>query len=193
VQPVKLRKALPVLRVVVAVALLAAAILMWQNMPTKTQIWAPIAIDATMGERAVGRNLAVTVHRVDLADAVTFAQRGKFVRVPATAAWLVFSLTYEALHEIDAAPKFQLVTEGRTYESTVGNFSGTYPPGVTKRGVAAFELPDVPAEAVLKIANKTTEKWGNAIDAPLDSQISLPVDLGALTVERSVDLDELSQ
>lgn len=186
------RTLLPAARVGLALALLAAAMLLWQNMPTKTDTWAPIAVDARVGERAVGRDLAVTVHSVELVRALTLQQRGQPVRMPATAAWLVFSLSYEPLHN-DGRPVLQLVADGRSYRSNLGSFSGpAVAAGTSKRGVAAFELPNIPAAAVFKVANQTRERWGNPLDAPLDSQIALPVDVAALSLHDSADLDALA-
>ncbi len=190
--PAPLRAVAPVARVLLAVALLGAAMLLWKNMPTKLDTWAPIAVDARVGERAVGRDLAVTVHSVDLGRALTFQQSGAPTRLPATGAWLVFTLTYEPLHDHDGRPVVRLVADGRTYQSTVGSLRGPpVPIGVPKNGVVAFELPDVPAAAEFKVANQTQEKWGNPLNAPLDSQISLPIDVAALPVRDAVNLDEL--
>jgi len=186
------QRLLPVGRALLAVALLAAAMLLWKNMPTKMDTWAPIPVEARVGERAIGRDLAVTVHSVDLVRAVTFAQSGQLTRVPATAAWLVFSLTYEPLHDRDGRPAMRLVADGRTFQSSIGNFRGPpVPIGVPKTGVAAFELPSIPAAAEFKVANQTQEKWGNPLNAPLDSQISLPIDVAAMPLEDAVNLDEL--
>ncbi len=186
------RNLLSVGRVVLAVALLGVAVALWKNMPTKLDTWAPIAVEASIGQRAVGRDLAVTVHRVEVARAVEFDQGGQLRRVPATAAWLVFALSYEPLHDFDNSPQLRLVTSGRTYESNIGSLGqGPHPVGVEKRGVAAFELPEVPSEAVLQVANTTREKWGNELNAPLDSQISLRVDVGALPLQDAVNLDDL--
>lgn len=186
------RTLLPPAQVGLALALVAAAMLLWKNMPTKTDTWAPIAVDARVGERVVGRDLAVTVHRVDLVSALTLQQRGQPVRVPATAAWLVFSLTYEPLHN-DGRPVLQLVADGRNYQSNLGSFRGpAVAAGTSKRGVAAFELPNIPAAAVFKVANQTRERWGNPLDAPLDSQIALPVDVAALSLHDAADLDALA-
>ncbi len=188
-----IRTVAPVARLILAAALLGIAMLLWKNMPTKMDTWAPIAVEARVGERSVGRDLAVTVHSVHLARAVTFQHTGQPARLPATAAWLVFDLTYEPLHDGDGRPMLQLIADGRNYKSNVGSFRGPrIPIGMPKRGVAAFELPNIPAAADFTVANQTQEKWGNPLDAPLDSQISLPIDVAGLSLQDSVDLDELA-
>jgi hypothetical protein len=185
------------IRIAVTVVLLAAAALMWHHMPTKLQTWAPISVNAQVGERAQGRDLAVTVHRVGLARALTTTtSTGELQNVPATAVWLVLAVTYEGLHSVDPVPKFELEATGRTYTNYVQTLDSFQLVGVPERGVIAFELPEVPRAAVLTATNQVLDKYRNELRAPLDSQITVPIDLSTTAVQSgtavvdTIDLDE---
>ncbi len=180
-----------------AAALLVAAALVWNLLPTKMQTWAPITVEAAMGERAQGRDLAVTVHTVESARSITFSQGGTPVQVPAKAVWLVIDLTYEPLVSANPRPTFELVTDGgrvyTTYLGSLGNDGVFESAGVPHRGVVAFELPAVPVQAELTVANKAEDRYENSLDAPLDSKIVVPLDLSKVTVADTVDLDAMGR
>jgi hypothetical protein len=186
-----MRTAAPALRVALAVAMLALTAWLWGHLPTKMQSWAPIVVHGTTGERVDGRNLAVTVHSVQLAREVTFASDGVPVVMSTTGVWMVISLTYETLVSAEA-PAFQLRADDRTFEAPLTGFPTRLAPGLPDHSVVTFELPTVPVEAELLVYNKAADTYGNPQVAPLDSQLSVPLELPG-RAERSVDLSAVAE
>lgn len=171
-------------------ALLAVTAALWLHIPTKVQSWAPIPVNATVGERAAGRDLALTVHRVGLAREVATTHDGTAKRLPASGVWLVIALTYEGLRSVDPVPVFTVTADGRTFTHYLNSLDSFQLVGVPEHGVIAFELPDVPRAAVLTAANRVLDKYRNELDAPLDSRITVPLGLSGVAVDDRVDLDE---
>jgi len=128
-------------RYVLAATLLFTAGLMWSWMPTKLQSWAPIEVPGTVGQRVVGRDIAVTVHRVYLAHEVTGNGDHGLNRFPSKGVWLVMMISYEPLHEI-SSPNIQVRADGRTFSTNVSGIgSRATQPASPSRGPVAFELP----------------------------------------------------
>ncbi|TRW82753.1 hypothetical protein FK535_12380 [Mycolicibacterium sp. 018/SC-01/001] len=164
----------PAARLVIAAAMLAAATWLWLQLPTKMQSWAPIEVTGAVGEHVEGRNLAVTVHDVQLARVITFTNDGVPVRMSTDGAWLVTVLSYEPLLSAES-PVFELTADGRRFTSPLSGFDRNAPPGLTQRSVVAFEVPTVPTLAELLVYNKTIDQYGNPMPAPLDSAIAVPL------------------
>lgn len=175
-------------RVLLALALLATAVFIWSKMPTKLQSWAPIVERGSVGNPVAGRNLRVTVHNVALADQLTFTQRGATERVTTTGVWVVFDVSYETI-DIFAAPQFAVEAGGRSFTAYFGGFRGDVDPGFPERAPVAFEIPKNPSSATLLVSNQANDRYGNALNAPLDSQIAVTADLSGAQVAHTVDLD----
>jgi hypothetical protein len=175
-----------------AVALLATAVVTWSTMPTKLQSWAPIVEHGALGEQVSGRNLTVTVRNAVLTREVTMSTRGKTERVPTSGVWLVLDVSYTTIDTFDK-PTFQLDAGGRHFTAYFGGFNADVGPGITDSAPVAFELPEKPSSATVLVFNSVTDKYGNKLTAPLDSQISVEVDLVGAPVTRSVDLDLVGQ
>lgn len=182
------RRLLPVARVLAAAAMLAAATWLWLQLPTKMQSWAPIEVTGAVGEHVEGRNLAVTVHDVQLARVVTFTNDGVPVRMSTDGAWLVVVLSYEPLLSAES-PVFELTADGRRFTSPLSGFARNAPPGLTQRNVVAFEVPAVPTSAELLVYNKTADRYGNPMPAPLDSAIAVPLQVSVEALPQ-LDLDK---
>ncbi len=119
------RKALlPAGRMALAVALLATAGLMWSWLPTKLQSWAPIDVRGNVGQRVVGRDIAVTVHKFYLAHEVTAKGEHGLNRFPSKGVWLVMALSYEPLLKPES-PRFRLQADGRTFSLTCPDSAAT--------------------------------------------------------------------
>ncbi|MDG4663380.1 hypothetical protein [Mycobacterium sp. 236(2023)] len=183
--------AAPALRIALAVAMLALTAWLWANLPTKLQSWAPIAVDGVVGERVEGRNLAVTVHEVRLAREITFSNDGVPVVMSTSGAWLVIGLTYESLLSVES-PAFKLLADGRTFEAPLDGFPTRVAPGLPDHSVVAFEIPTLPRQAELLAYNKAVDTYGNPQVAPLDSQVSVPLEVPA-DAEATVDLTEVAE
>jgi hypothetical protein len=180
----------------VAVVFLIAAALIWQQLPNKLQSWAPITVQGKVGERIEAREFAVTVEKSILASAITYGEYGEIRDYPGT--WVVVVVTYETL-TAPARPQFELEALGNRYPNyrqahDAVEFHTTGPvgeqPGLPKRGVIAFELPTQPEGADLLVTNKSSDKYGEPLYAPLDSQVSIRLNLTDPPQPR-VDLDTL--
>lgn len=178
----------PLARAALAVAMLASAAWLWSHLPNKMQSWAPIAVQGKVGERTEGRNLAATVHDVQLGRQIHFSNHGVPIEMSTSGVWLVVTLSYEPLLSTES-PATVLVADGRSFESPLSGLSSSAPAGLTKRSVVAFEVPERPATAELLISNKTQGQWGTIMQAPLDSQIHVPLTVPG-DVEESIDLNK---
>ncbi len=179
-------------RYVLAAALLLTAGLMWSWLPTKLQSWAPIEVPGTVGQRVVGRDLAVTVQSAYLAHEVTANGETGLNRFPSTGVWLVMMISYEPLHE-PQSPNFQLRADGRTFSTNVSGIgSRSTQPVTPARGPVAFELPAAPRNATLLVANRLVDNDFQEMIAPLDSQIAVTIPLTGTMIQASLNLSELS-
>lgn len=183
-------------RFVAAAVLLVTAALVWQMMPNKLQSWAPIAEKGRVGERIVGREFAVTVDQSILTNRITYAEYSDIHDYPGI--WVVVVVTYESL-TMPAWPQFELATLGKRYTSfrqahKAVEFQTTgatgEQPGLPKRGVLAFQVPSIPDRAELLVTNRSADKFGESMYAPLDSQIVVQLTLDD-PPKPSVDLDNL--
>jgi len=176
---------------VCAAVLLLGAALLWQQMPDKLQSWGPIPVRANVGERAEGRNLAVTVHSTRLAREVTFGSGDDVKMLPGF--WVVSIVSYESLAE-PARPRFGLEALGRTYSTSLNGFEmlTDTQPGFIQRSVLAFETPEFPAVATLVVKNVSRDRFGNDVNAPLDSEIRIGLSWEGEPA-RSVDLDTAAE
>jgi hypothetical protein len=184
------RSLVPAARLLLAAAMLATAAWMWGHLPTKMQSWAPIAVHGTVGERIEGRNLAVTVQDIQIGREATFTNSGAPVRMSTTGVWLAIGLDYGTLLT-DESPAFILRADGKSFESPLSGFGDHAVPGLTDRGVLAFELPEKPSRAELLVYNKTPDRWGNPMESPLDSQISVSLQIPQ-DVQDSLNLDKVA-
>ncbi len=184
------------MRLVMAVVLLVAAALVWLTLPNKLQSWAPITEKGTVGERVVAREFAVTVEQSILTNRVTYTEYADPHDYPGI--WVVVVVTYETL-TTPAWPRFELEALGKRYtnfrqahKAVEFRTTGTNgeQPGLPKRGVIAFELPAVPKSAELLVTNRSADKFGEPLYAPLDSQIAVQLNLDD-PPRPSVDLDVL--
>lgn len=175
-------------RVLLALALLATAVFIWSRMPTKLQSWAPIVEHGRVGEQISGRNLRVTVHDVALATELIFTEDGVAQHVPTTGVWIVLDVSYETI-DMFAEPEFALDAGGRHFRAYFGGFRGDVDPGFPERAPVAFEVPEKPSSATLLVSNEATDRYGNTLNAPLDSQIAVTADLTDTPLAPIIDLD----
>ena len=173
-----------------ALLLLAATAVMWKQMPTTVESWAPITVDGAVGERTIGRNIEVTVVDARQAKTVTFSSRGTVTRLSSSGAWLVLTVTYGPTVK-PASPSFALEVGKRTYVPHVTTFGASdEQPDLPRTGLAVFELPATVRSATLLVANETMDIYGNRLTAPLDSQIEVPLTLEGQPAG-SLDLDQV--
>jgi hypothetical protein len=183
---------LPVARTVLAAALLITAGAMWAWLPTQLQSWAPIDVHGAVGQRIVGRNIVVTVHRTYLAREVTARGEKGLNRFPSKGVWLVMMVTYEP--KLDPqSPRFDLKADGNTFDTNLSAFHHMAQPDMPESGPLAFELPKQPQSATLLVSNVLTESTMAKMDfAPLDSRIAVDIPLSGVVPAVSLNLNELS-
>jgi hypothetical protein len=180
-------------RYMLAAVLLLSAGLMWSWLPTKVQSWAPIEVHGTVGQRIAGRDLAVTVQSAYLAHEVTANGDNGLNHFPSKGVWLVMMISYEPLHE-QQSPNLQLRADGRTFISNISEIgSHAAQPASPTHGPIAFELPAVPHNATLLVANRLVDNNFQETVAPLDSQIVVMIPLAGQVPQASLNLSELSQ
>lgn len=180
----------PVAKMISTAAMLVLAAWMWSHLPTRLQSWGPIAVNGAVGERIEGRNLAVTVSQVKLGREALFTNDGVPQRMPTGGVWVVIGLEYQTLLTSES-PAFILRADGRAFESPLSGFGMNASPGLEAHSVVAFELPEIPSTAELLVYNKTPDRWGNPMHAPLDSQIAIPIPLPEYADE-TVNLNDLA-
>ncbi len=183
---------LPAARAALAVVLLITAGAMWAWLPTKLQSWAPIDIHGTVGQRVVGRNIIVTVHRTYLAHEVTARGQRGLNRFPSKGVWLVMMVTYEPKLN-PQSPRFDLTADGNTYDTNLSALGHLVQPDLPDSGPLAFELPKKPQSATLLVSNVLSESSMAKMDfAPLDSRIAIDMPLSSVVPSASLNLNELS-
>lgn len=187
------RKALlPTARGVLAVALLLAAGVMWSWLPTKLQSWAPIDVHGTVGQRIVGRDIIVTVHRTYLAREVTAKGPNGVNRFASKGVWLVMMVSYQPAFT-PQSPRFDLLADGNTFDTNLSAFHHLVQPDLPQSGPLAFELPKTPQRATLLVSNGLSESSMAKMDfRPLDSRIAVDMPLSGVAPAVSLNLDELA-
>lgn len=162
---------------------------------------APHPVAAVIGEPAVGRNIAATIHGLTIADRVSSGPWS------AEGTWLVVELdAWVVKRENEAMIGAAILTVGdRTFTASdrPGHYSSKatlYRHGLNldlpQSGSIAFELPsdvltdDGAADAMLQLAFGGSNGAEQSVRAGIiaDSVIELPVDLPALTREDSLEL-----
>ena len=142
---------------------------------------------ATIGQPIEGRNIAITVHEVHLAEAISTSTGWS-----ADGTWFVVDLDAAAVvTQYGILLNATLIVEGRTFVATergvaeplenISLLKTQLVPGIPKRGMVAFPIPE-DAEAGTVTVEFT------ASQAPYDSIIALTVDLSTVPVEDEVRL-----
>jgi hypothetical protein len=159
-----------VLSAVSVLVVVAAAAVVWQNLPTPTDVFGPFDVHAEVGEPATGRAVSATVDGVRIAPQVN--------SVPAAGLWVVVDTTLEATRSTEL-PHSELIVGPNTYSPTdrffVKTLKAEINPGITQRGAWVFDVasalvaPDVSEPMTLRI-------WVG--DGRLDSRlvIRIPAD-----------------
>ncbi len=159
------------LRTLAVVVVVAAAAVVWQNLPTPTDIYGPFDVYADGGTPAAGRGVTATVTAVRIAPQVN--------SVKAAGQWVVVDTTLEATRSTEL-PRSELIVGPNTYTPSDRFFGKTLgaeiAPGITQRGAWVF---DVASDLVAPGASEplTLHVW-LGLDQQLDSRlvIRMPVD-----------------
>jgi len=170
---------------VVTVALLSGAWVIAEFTLPESASERPFVQSTQVGDRAVGRNIAVTVLDVQAARTITTDDGWS-----ASGSWVVIELEAAAVVQQTAAALngATLQIDGVTYSASerVTSANSLYRtslvPGVARHGVIAFEIaPDMlTGTGLLQLSLST--------DTRLESVIELEIDLGSLPVHDEVAL-----
>ncbi|WP_460796421.1 DUF4352 domain-containing protein [Microbacterium sp. GXF0217] len=168
----------------ITAALLVGAWLVALVAPDDSASVEPFIVPAAIGEEAVGRDFAVTVQDVTLADKVSGANGWS-----AEGTWLVVELDAEAnLDQFGMSFNgAALIIDGQSFRPTerVPSFLSTpLVTGVSQSGALAFELPEDARSgtAILRLSAKA--------DTRADSVAELEIDLGALAPVADAEVPE---
>ncbi|WP_164234789.1 DUF4352 domain-containing protein [Microbacterium hydrocarbonoxydans] len=182
-----MKRALPWLT---AAGLFACAWLVALATPDDPDSARAFVVQASLGERAEGRNLAVTVHDVRAARAISTSAGWR-----AEGTWVVVELDAEAVVSqygallssttLTVGDRVFSATERGVGESSIDQLTLTgaaLVPGIPKTGALAFQLPDgaLTGTATLELAAN--------LDPDYDSIIALTFDLDDLPVEADIEL-----
>jgi hypothetical protein len=158
------RRALTVLGVVVTVA---AAAVVWQNLPTPTDVLGPFEVRGEAGAPTTGRGVTATVTSVRISPEVN--------SVKPAGIWLVVNVDLEGTRSSELAHS-QLVVGPNTYSPSdvfsLDTLFGEISPGMTLRGSYVFDV--APALVTPESSDQITLLvWVG--DGRLDSRLAIRI------------------
>lgn len=158
------RRALAAVGVVVTVA---AAAVVWQNLPTPTNVLGPFEVRGDAGTPATGRGVAATVTSVRLAPEVN--------SIKPAGTWVVVDVALEGTRSTELTHS-KLVVGPNTYTPSdafsTDTLFGEISPGLTLRGSLVFDV----ASALVEPDSSdplTLLVWAG--DGRLDSQLAIRI------------------
>ena len=166
----------------VLIVVLAAAAVLWHNLPTPTAVYAPFDVHGSMGAPVLGRGVSATVTRVRIADRLSDASSRDRSSVTATGRWVVVDTVLTATTTPDR-PHVELLVGPNTY-APADRFDsaaavGELAPGIAVTAPWVFEV----APTVLDAGEATLHVWVG--DGRLDSRLVITVPLAGPGVSRS--------
>ncbi|MET0956347.1 MAG: hypothetical protein ABWY68_10390 [Cryobacterium sp.] len=173
------------------VAILAVAAVVLHTTPTREMQQSAVRVAGAIGETTSGRNIRATVDSVELAEAVT-AGNGWAGTTPGV--WVVVELQVEALVDDEGVflgtallqiGDVSYAASVRPQTASLAN--GRLITGIPVTGPLMFELP-VDAVSGRDAAAAQLQLAVND-DPRADSLLVMPVDLDALTVQSSLEVD----
>ena len=159
-------------RALAAVAAVAASAVIWHNLPTNSDVYAPFDVRGVPGQRIEGRAVGATVTGVRTAAVVDTPQP-----VAAIGRWVLVDTEMKS-GLIGGDPHAELVVGSDTYAPTdrlppgVG-LGEVLAPGIRSRGSWVF---DVAPSLLDARAPMTLRLWVD--DGRLDSRLNIALDLG---------------
>jgi len=174
-----------VLKVVVALAVLALASLVFSLAPSEEQRQAPVEIVVDIGQTGLGRNIEATVHSVRLAEVAETDEwsgetNGVWVIVDATASNVVSPRSLSAWLTVDG-----LTYEASTRPDQASLLSGALSPGIPTTGSFAFEVP----RDIASSPHAVRISLGASRDVRLDSTVVIQLRLDELEIEPVVVIE----
>ena len=182
------RRARSVTGPVATVTVIAVAALIWHQLPTPTDVYAPFPVAGVPGAAVAGRNLTVTVTGARISSKVTADSVLTPAPVSAVGQWIVVGATMLAATD-PAVPRAMLIAGPNTYRPTDRLPPGTtlgamLQPAVAESGAWVFDVPptllDPDDEVMLQI-------WDG--DGRLDTRLDITLTLSDTRVSRMDTVD----
>lgn len=150
---------------------------------------APVAVHGAVGQRLQGRNFAIEVASVRVAQRLSardpLAYPPRTLRLETAGVWLVVAARVESLEEPGLVGARLRTRDGLEYEALDGtrlrasNLDRVVVPGLPETGNYFFELPaDRLQGAHLEFF------WGGLVPKPLDSLLDVDLDIDVATAQR---------
>lgn len=173
------RRALVVIGSVVTVA---AAAIVWQNLPTPPDITGPFDVYGEAGQRTAGRDIAATVTDVRVSPLVN--------SVAPAGVWMVVEATLEAPVST-GLPRSDLIVGPNTYAPTDRFFLETLrddvSPGIEQRGSWVFDV--APALVEPGSSEPVRLRVWTGYDEQLDSRLIIDIPRADIRRARAVTLE----
>ena len=154
----------------------AAAAVVWQNLPTPTDVLGPFDVHADAGTPATGRAVSANVTNVRISRGVD--------SVKPAGVWVVVNTALEGTRSTEL-PHSELVVGPNTYSPTDVFFTETLmaeiSPGITQRGSWVFDVAPVLVEPGSS-EPMTLHVWVG--DGRLDSRLAIRIPLHGLRFSR---------
>lgn len=157
----------PVLTAIAVVVTVAAAAVVWQNLPTPTDVLGPFDVHGDAGTSTTGRAVSATVADVRVTPQVD--------SVKPAGTWVVVNAAIEGTRSTEL-PHSELIVGPNTYTPTDMFFTDTLmaeiSPGITQRGSWAFDV--APALVAPGASDPMTLRvWVG--DGRLDSRLAIRI------------------
>lgn len=171
-------------RALAAAAVIGASAVVWHDLPTRSEVYAPFPVSGVLGAPATGRALTATVSGVQIAPELEIrSEKFRAASLAAIGRWLVLETEIrsgdqaERAHaELIAGPDRYLPTDRLP---AWARMTGTLQPGFLTRGAWVFDV----APAAITDRPVTLRTWVG--DGFLDSRLDIRIDLRDGRVVRS--------
>ena len=173
-------------KALVSVVVIAAAAVVWHDLPANTEIYAPFDVTADAGAAATGRNITATVAGVALASEIR-PENARPPRFDASGVWVVVTAEVTAILG-PGLMRVQLLVGPDRYAQTdrllpSAHLGGLMQPGIVHRGAWVF---DVAPKALDAVDSVVLQVWLG--DERLDSRLSVTIPVTGVDRVDSVDV-----
>lgn len=160
-------------KALVTAVVMAAAVVVWHDLPVNTEIYAPFDVTAGTGAQVTGRNITATVTGVEIASEIR-PENARQARLDASGVWVVVPADVTAIRE-PGLMRTQLLVGPDTYAQTdrllpSARLGGLMQPDIVYRGAWVFDVAPAALDAVDTV---TVQVWLG--DGRLDSRLSVSI------------------
>lgn len=184
-------------RSVAALILVAISMFIWSCIPSRPESYSALPVAGQIGDKITGRNISATVHSVYASRHIS-AEIGTLGVLShdyySQGYWIVVDTTYGTLVKSSRlSPYLQSGSTRTGLRTNVGDISSRplmLQPGLRYRSVLVFEVPEMGDVMKLDLLNSfQDERTGEAMDPPLDSQITVSISRQSVQVRSRIVLD----